>query len=46
MKEISTEKMKDINGGAINWGMMAGIGAIASFLIGIIDGWANTRRCN
>ena len=46
MERISNEQMNEIKGGAINWGMLAGIGAIASFIIGVIDGWTNPRRCN
>lgn len=46
MKKINSEKMKKINGGGINWGLMAGIGAISSFLIGIIDGLMNPKKCN
>ncbi len=46
MNNITKEEMKEIKGGAINWGTMATIGAMASFLIGIIDGWVHTKRCN
>lgn len=46
MQTITNEEMKKINGGAINWGIMAGIGAFASFLIGIVDGWTNPKKCN
>ena len=46
MEQISNENMKQIAGGAVNWGLLAGIGAAASFLIGLIDGWTNPKRCN
>ena len=46
MKKINNEEMKKVKGGAINWGMMAGIGAAVSFIMGIIDGWTNPRKCN
>ena len=46
MKQISNEEMKKIEGGAINWGMMAGIGAAISFVIGFFDGWTNPKKCN
>ncbi len=46
MKSISNEEMKAIEGGAVNWGVMAGLSAFASFLIGIVDGYINPRRCN
>lgn len=46
MKNISKEKLKDIKGGGINWGILAGFGAAASFIIGIIDGLINPKKCN
>lgn len=46
MNEISNEKLKEIKGGGIHWGLMAGISAIGSFLIGVIDGLLNPKKCN
>ena len=46
MKNLKEEQMKKVKGGAINWGLMTGFGAVASFLIGIIDGLMNPQRCN
>lgn len=46
MKSLEIDKMKQVNGGAINWGLMAGIGAAASFFIGLIDGWIHPKKCN
>ena len=46
MKKMDIGAMKQVNGGAINWGMMAGIGAAASFFIGLIDGWIHPKKCN
>ena len=46
MKKIENEKLKDIKGGGINWSLMAGIGAVASFLIGVLDGILNPQKCN
>ncbi len=46
MKTISNEQMKKVKGGAINWGIVAGIGAATSFIIGFFDGWINPKRCN
>lgn len=46
MKKINDEKLKKVKGGAINWELAAGIGAIASFLIGLIDGLINPKKCN
>lgn len=46
MKKINDEHLKKVKGGGINWTMMAGIGAVASFLIGVIDGLINPKKCN
>ena len=46
MKKLSDNDMKNINGGAIKWGAIAGIGALASFIFGIIDGIVNPQKCN
>lgn len=46
MESISNQEMREIKGGGINWGLMAGIGAVASFLIGVVDGLFNPKKCN
>ncbi|MCI6266276.1 MAG: class IIb bacteriocin, lactobin A/cerein 7B family [Erysipelotrichaceae bacterium] len=46
MQSMTNKELQEIQGGGINWGMMAGIGAFASFLIGIIDGVINPKKCN
>ena len=46
MKKIKEKELHEIKGGSINWGMIAGIGAIASFLIGVIDSFINPKKCN
>ena len=46
MKKIDNNKLKEIKGGGINWSLAAGVGAIVSFLIGIVDGMINPRACN
>lgn len=46
MKKLTREEMHQVNGGAIKWGVIAGVGALASFIIGIIDGWTNPKKCN
>ena len=30
----------------LKWGVIAGFGAFASFVIGVIDGWMNPKKCN
>lgn len=46
MKKIDNNKLKEIKGGGINWSLAAGVGAIVSFLIGIVDGMINPKACN
>lgn len=46
MKKISGEQLKKVKGGGVNWSLMAGIGALASFFIGVIDGLINPKKCN
>lgn len=46
MKEVNNKKLKEVTGGGINWGLIAGIGAIASFLVGVVDGLINPKKCN
>lgn len=46
MKRINNEHLKEIKGGGVNWSLMAGIGALASFLVGVIDGLINPKKCN
>ena len=46
MNKMTNEEMKNVKGGGINWTLMAGIGAFTSFLVGIIDGMINPKKCN
>ena len=46
MNKINNEELRKVKGGAINLKLMAGIGAFASFLIGVIDGLMNPKKCN
>ena len=46
MKKLTKKEMSLVKGGAVKWGVIAGIGAFASFVIGVIDGWINPKRCN
>lgn len=45
MTKLSSNEMKKVNGG-VKWGAIAGIGAFASFICGIIDGIINPQKCN
>ena len=46
MQKVNNEKLKEIKGGAINWGLAAGIGAFVSFIVGVVDGLLNPAKCN
>ena len=46
MNTMTNNEMKNVKGGGINWGIMAGIGAFTSFLVGVIDGIINPKKCN
>ncbi|MEE3342931.1 MAG: class IIb bacteriocin, lactobin A/cerein 7B family [Bacilli bacterium] len=46
MNKLNDKQIQSINGGAIKWGVIAGIGGLASFIIGMIDGWMNPKKCN
>ncbi len=46
MKKISNKEMYKIKGGAIRWGVYAGLGALATFIAGFIDGFIHLKKCN
>ena len=46
MKKIEDKELYEINGGGINWGIIAALGAFASFAVGFIDGYINPKKCN
>ncbi len=46
MNKLNNKEMQQIEGGAIKWGVIASIGGFASFIIGVIDGWMNPKKCN
>lgn len=46
MKNLSNNEMKKIDGGGVNVGLLMGIGAGISFLIGLVDGLIRPLRCN
>jgi lactobin A/cerein 7B family class IIb bacteriocin len=46
MNLVREQEMQQIRGGAVKWGIIAGIGAFASFMIGVLDGWTNPKKCN
>ena len=46
MKSMKQEELKQVKGGGVNWSLMAGIGAVVSFFVGVIDGLINPKKCN
>lgn len=46
MKSLKHEELKKVKGGGINLSMIAGIGSIVSFFVGVIDGLINPKKCN
>lgn len=45
MEIVENNELKEIKGGGVNWGLMAGFSAFASFLIGIVDGYIHPKKC-
>ena len=45
MKKITENELKNIKGGISGWGIL-GIGALITFLSGVLDGIARPSRCN
>ncbi len=47
MKILNNEEMLAVEGGAVSLKLIAGIiGAAAVFVIGVIDGIINPKKCN
>ena len=46
MNDLTNADMYKVKGGAIKWGVFAGIGAFASFIAGVVDGFINPKKCN
>ena len=45
MEIVENNELKEIKGGGVNWGLMAGFSAFASFLIGIVYCYIQPKRC-
>ena len=43
--KLSKEELLKIDGG-VNWYLISGIGAIITYIIGIISGYTNPSGCN
>lgn len=46
MKKLEEEQMKKIEAGGVNWVAVTFISGAISFVIGIIDGLVNPKKCN
>lgn len=46
MKNLNDKELMNVNGGGINIGLVVGIAAGITFLIGIIDGIIRPLKCN
>lgn len=46
MIKVEKEELMEVKGGGVNLGLMAGVGAFLSFVIGVIDGLINPKKCN
>ena len=46
MQKLSKEEMMNIKGGGISVWVILGIGALVTFLVGVIDGIVNPLDCN
>ena len=45
MKELTNQEMKQIEGG-VNWVVVTIVSGALSFVIGVIDGIFNPKKCN
>ena len=46
MKNLTNEELKNIDGGGVNIGLLVGIAAGVTFIIGLIDGIIRPLKCN
>ena len=40
------KELLEIQGGVVSWGLIAGIGSLVVFIIGVIDGYLRPLKCN
>lgn len=46
MIELEESELKSINGGGVSVGLLVGISAGITFIIGVIDGFMRPKKCN
>jgi len=44
--EMSKQELLNVIGGGINIGVVAGISALITFVIGIVDGYLRPQKCS
>lgn len=44
--KMNKEELLSITGGGISVGAVAGIGALITFIIGIVDGYLRPQKCS
>ncbi len=44
--ELSKNELIDIYGGGIKYGIYIGLGALITFIIGVVDGYLRPLKCN
>ena len=45
MKELNNKELLSVNGGGIKIGLLIGLAAGVSFIIGVIDGFVRPLKC-
>jgi lactobin A/cerein 7B family class IIb bacteriocin len=45
MKRLNEIELKNIEGGGISFGLVLGLGALITFVMGFIDGWTRPLPC-
>lgn len=46
MNKLNNIEMYSVDGGAVKWGVVALIGGILTFVVGIVDGYTNPQKCH
>lgn len=44
--KMSKEELLDVTGGGVSIGVVAGIGALITFIIGVVDGYLRPSKCS
>ena len=43
---LQNDELNNITGGGVNYGVLAVIGGVVAFLIGVVDGYLRPLACN